>query len=600
MEVTKHFFMIFILICTCVGITHSADQATQIKNSGWDEYNLRQARNESLPLASRLDFYNKILKENHSATSVSLIKEKAQLLEDNGLYQAELKELDKALSIAEATTDPLLSRLYIMRIKANHSSGLFPQILDDAFAVLDMQLHDSLLYNKAEAWMLLAEAFGSLQNLTLARQCIRNAEEILIPYIENKYADKENIRKTRLKLHGEKMNLQMALGNYDAALKELNTIEDLAVTPQEKSLAKASMTLAYQEMGEDSIAQTYYPDLLQSPMTPINKGIAAIHYIRCLIRLGRYKEAERIADNYNHEITTLNGRPTMGAHALMMRAEIAKNIGNPEGAMRYQTVAFNNMDSLFRTQTSQMSQDIAMRYDQWVDQHKLANEQSKREKFRAIILILAIILLTVSVYSWFLWKKHKSNRLEKLSSLSALAEIKQNHGKEMRSINSILSEKDNKLGALAMHLGEITHSLVEIKKISMQNQYSEKENLARIRQELKHLQLQDNLWGIYNKYFEEANSDFFTKLYKIHPGLTNAEVRMCAYVSMNLSSKEIANFTGRSIRTVQTIKSNLRKKLGIKISTEEYIRIVAASTDEELEYLRAQAKELQTNSDTGN
>ena len=66
---------------------------------------------------------------------------------------------------------------------------------------------------------------------------------------------------------------------------------------------------------------------------------------------------------------------------------------------------------------------------------------------------------------------------------------------------------------------------------------------------------------IFEQQFEQAHSQFFKKLYAAHPDLTPGESRMCAYLIMNLSSKEIASITGKTTRSVEATRYRIGKKL---------------------------------------
>lgn len=575
------------LILLFVSMIVSLPGFAQKDNTASDkvEYYLRQARNEKQSFQARIEFYNHALNLKNGEEQTLILCEKAQLFEDNGKYNLEIQTLNEALTVTDKDSH-LFPKILIMRIRANYYSGLYLQILNDAFTVIDMNVVDSLAYRQTEAWLLLSEAFGSLQNLDLSEKCLKKASESFTSYQNTNVVNAENIRKVKLKLHGNSMNIQMAKCDYNSALKELKIIENLAVTPHEKALAKASMTMVYQDLGEDVEASDYYPDLMLSALTPMNKGIAAIHYLTTLVKQRRFKEAEKIANTYQWELSLLKSRPQMGAHLQLLKSEIAKNNGNMEDAMRYQYNAYAHMDSLFKSQSSLMSQDITMRFEQWMNQHKLQKVNNEKEKTLWFIALLAITLVIVLIFSFVILRKHKAKTKETQNVEKSLNDARENHEKEIELKNISLFEKDNKLGYMAMHLSEINQCLAQIKKISMQTHYTDKENLKQIKQVVKQISLQDNLWKIYNKYFEEANSHFFDKLYKVQPSLTKSEVRMCAYILMNLSSKEIANFTGRSVRTVQTIKANIRKKMHITESTEEYIRQISLATDSELEKFR--------------
>ncbi len=70
--------------------------------------------------------------------------------------------------------------------------------------------------------------------------------------------------------------------------------------------------------------------------------------------------------------------------------------------------------------------------------------------------------------------------------------------------------------------------------------------------------------------FNEYCPHFSEELLKVSP-LKISEIRFCAYIYLNFSTKEIAEYTFTSVRTVQTKKYNLRKKLNIPGDMDIYV-----------------------------
>ncbi|WP_117616586.1 tetratricopeptide repeat protein [Chryseobacterium sp. JM1] len=80
---------------------------------------------------------------------------------------------------------------------------------------------------------------------------------------------------------------------------------------------------------------------------------------------------------------------------------------------------------------------------------------------------------------------------------------------------------------------------------------------------------------------KENNPEFLTRFNDYCPGfsgklveaaqLKSSEIRFCAYVYLNFSTKDIAAYTYTSVRTVQTKKYRIRKKLNIPNDTEIYL-----------------------------
>ena len=60
------------------------------------------------------------------------------------------------------------------------------------------------------------------------------------------------------------------------------------------------------------------------------------------------------------------------------------------------------------------------------------------------------------------------------------------------------------------------------------------------------------------------HNNLMKRIHEHHPGLSNSERMMCAYLKMNLSTKEIAPLLKISVRGVETMRYRLRKKLGLE------------------------------------
>lgn len=74
-------------------------------------------------------------------------------------------------------------------------------------------------------------------------------------------------------------------------------------------------------------------------------------------------------------------------------------------------------------------------------------------------------------------------------------------------------------------------------------------------------------WEIFEQLYNEAHGNFFKRLKEEYPQLTPADLRLCAYLRMNLSSKEIAPLLNISVRGVEERRYRLRKRLDISTDT---------------------------------
>ncbi|WP_321289065.1 hypothetical protein [uncultured Sunxiuqinia sp.] len=74
----------------------------------------------------------------------------------------------------------------------------------------------------------------------------------------------------------------------------------------------------------------------------------------------------------------------------------------------------------------------------------------------------------------------------------------------------------------------------------------------------------ESYWDDFYSRFNELQYNFMKELTFRHKNLTPSELRMCALLRLNLSTKDIANITNRSIRTVENIRYSIRKKMDLQ------------------------------------
>jgi DNA-binding CsgD family transcriptional regulator len=83
-------------------------------------------------------------------------------------------------------------------------------------------------------------------------------------------------------------------------------------------------------------------------------------------------------------------------------------------------------------------------------------------------------------------------------------------------------------------------------------------------------------WQFFEEAFNNADKEFLKKIKSEHPDLTPNDLKLCAYLRLNLSSKEIAPLLNISIRSVEVKRYRLRKKMNLphESGLAEYIMTV--------------------------
>jgi DNA-binding CsgD family transcriptional regulator len=114
-------------------------------------------------------------------------------------------------------------------------------------------------------------------------------------------------------------------------------------------------------------------------------------------------------------------------------------------------------------------------------------------------------------------------------------------------------------------LAKIKEELEKIKNSS--NDESLKEKIASLIGKIDKDIDTNKQWEVFETAFDEVHEDFLTRLKSRYPTLTPNELRLCAYLRMNISTKEIAPLMNISIRGVEICRYRVRKKLNIERDT---------------------------------
>jgi DNA-binding CsgD family transcriptional regulator len=122
-----------------------------------------------------------------------------------------------------------------------------------------------------------------------------------------------------------------------------------------------------------------------------------------------------------------------------------------------------------------------------------------------------------------------------------------------------------------MHLVQKGELLVKIKEklIKLDKDAEQQKSSEDFKTLIKILGQEDRMdanWDQFAAHFNEVHGDFLLTLKRKFSDLTPNDLKLCAYLRMNMSTKEIAQMMNISVRGVEISRYRLRKKLRLKTS----------------------------------
>ncbi|MHA6278868.1 triple tyrosine motif-containing protein [Salinimicrobium sp. CAU 1759] len=161
-------------------------------------------------------------------------------------------------------------------------------------------------------------------------------------------------------------------------------------------------------------------------------------------------------------------------------------------------------------------------------------------------------------------EREKNLRMKNMEAEQEIIRLQKEH------LEKDMAEKNGQLAASTMSLIKKNEFLSILKEELKEAESSKVKGVIKTID--KELREEDN-WKMFKEAFKNADKEFFDKIKAKHPELTSNDLRLCAYLRLNLSSKEIAPLINISVKSVEIKRYRLRKKMNLprEINLTDYI-----------------------------
>lgn len=187
-----------------------------------------------------------------------------------------------------------------------------------------------------------------------------------------------------------------------------------------------------------------------------------------------------------------------------------------------------------------------------------------------IFLIIGLVVLTINKYMLIRHKKYLEDQFEHQKELNRKEEALI-HEKKLNELQKLQHEKELKgktkeLANTALEMTKKNEILSDLREelVYFKSEIIDKLRFNKLLKKIDRNINNANDWEIFESNFNQIHDSFFKNLIKLHPEkLTSKDLKLCAYLKMNLSSKEIAPLMSISVRGVEIHRYRLRKKLNL-------------------------------------
>ena len=195
-------------------------------------------------------------------------------------------------------------------------------------------------------------------------------------------------------------------------------------------------------------------------------------------------------------------------------------------------------------------------------------EISKAWYLSNIFIVIYVLLVVAVLYLFHIvskryYKKQREDLLQKTQREIALKELESSQQIIKLNNDKLRSDIESKNRELATSTMSIIKKNEFLNTIKSELITKGKDGIDKVVKIIDNNLNNSDDWKMFQEAFNNADKKFLKKVKSKHPELTPNDLRLCAYLRLNLSSKEIAPLLNISPRSVEVKRYRLRKKMNL-------------------------------------
>lgn len=363
---------------------------------------------------------------------------------------------------------------------------------------------------------------------------------------------------------------------YDKALENYKIVAEISDKDINETFVATlsnNMGICYLEKGDLGLADYYFQKSLSIRKKLGDKRGEA----QCYNNIGKifvYQKKYNEAKKYFS--TALNlGKEIGNMESILVSLESLSSVYSMLGEYKNAFETYKELkqvnDSLFNLDNNDRIAQLEMQYKLNKQQELFDSEIENREREKAYrdlsyLIVggsLFFLLLTSTLLIFLQRSKIKNSRLEN----EKLELEHKNIRFEKQKLEEDLEFKNRELATNVLYLLKKNELISNISEKLIKSKLDFKHENQKIIQEIIH-ELKRNqdstIWAEFEAHFTQVHTDFYRRLNDKFPNLSSNEKKLCAFLRLNMSTKDISAITYQSVNSITVARSRLRKKLQIE------------------------------------
>ena len=240
--------------------------------------------------------------------------------------------------------------------------------------------------------------------------------------------------------------------------------------------------------------------------------------------------------------------------ALELKIKVLNKLGLSDDIEYTLEEILKNKEYRYTIQISQLLDGLESKNEILIKKAEIKDEKEKNS--RIVFISIIVILILAFAASYFLSRKVYLDKQMIISSQNEkIAKSELEHKKrELAAISTNIVQENEQVSNILKDL-KYYSSLLKSEK--------DRNSFSPLIKSINRILSEKRKEDLYSDQFNAAYPGYLEYLTRTYIDLTTADLKLCTFLRMNLNTKEIADIMGLSVRSVESRRYRLRKKLNL-------------------------------------
>ena len=269
-------------------------------------------------------------------------------------------------------------------------------------------------------------------------------------------------------------------------------------------------------------------------------------------------DASILAVNQGLVLAESQGLTRQKEQLLQTKKIVLGKAGNEEGVLKTNEQLLLINQEKVSSQNRNLLINMELREQLRSSQEAIKESQEQRRQFiiLSFVGLIIFVLIASTIRNQYIAAEQQKIIAEQ-SKLVAELELKSTE-RELRYVSTSIMEKNEMIESIKKDINYASKFLSDSESKYLLNP---------LRSKLKDATTESSDWDEFQKHFNKSYPGFLEQLASLNRSLTIPDLRICAYLRSGQTTKEIAHMTGLSVRSIESRRYRLRKKLNLNRDT---------------------------------